>query len=60
MMFGINGSALTSLKTRTYNELGSSVVANAHNSGLVVELQCGCGAGGSCASSCVSGCAERG
>lgn len=59
-MFGINGNALSSLKARTYNEVGSAGVANAHNCGLVVELQCGCGAGGSCASSCVSGCSERG
>ena len=59
-MFEINRSALTSLKSRTYNELGSSVVNNARKSGLVAELNCGCGAGGTCASSCVSGCAERG
>ena len=59
-MFGINKDAIATLKKRTYDEIGSSVVASAHKSGLVVELNCGCGAGGSCASSCVSGCAERG
>jgi hypothetical protein len=59
-VFGINKIELKALKTRTFEELGSANVLKAHNCGLVMDLQCGCGAGGSCASSCVSGCSERG
>lgn len=33
---------------------------NYHELALSSGPNCGCGAGGTCASSCVSGCAERG
>ncbi len=59
-MFRINNAEFGALKARTFSEVGSSVICAARNSGIVLDLNCGCGAGGSCASSCVSGCSERG
>jgi len=55
-MFNINMAELKLLKAKTFCDIGNSATTVC----LAMEPNCGCGAGGNCASSCVSGCAERG
>ena len=54
--FTISSDTMRSIEAKV-----QAAAPNYNNSQILMATpKCGCGAGGTCASSCVSGCAERG
>lgn len=51
---------LKAMEEKVLDALGTDKISVLSSVGMEHSLLCGCGAGGNCSSSCVSGCAERG
>jgi len=58
--FSISKNSLNAMEKKVISALGNEKVSEYASVKVEHGLLCGCGAGGNCASSCVSGCAERG
>lgn len=51
---------LEAMEKKVVNEVGHEKLSVLSSIRMGHSLWCGCGAGGNCSSSCVSGCADRG
>jgi len=51
---------LKAMEAKVVNTLGTDKMETLSSVKMGHSLLCGCGAGGNCSSSCVSGCADRG
>lgn len=58
--FTVSTEALSEMDSQVIKAVGKEAVLTYASAEHTHELLCGCGAGGNCSSSCVSGCAERG
>ena len=58
--FLMNAGELRAMEEKVMNTLGTDKMESLSSVKMGHSLLCGCGAGGICASSCVSGCADRG
>lgn len=58
--FLMNAGELRAMEEKVMNTLGIDKMESLSSVKMGHSLLCGCGAGGNCASSCVSGCADRG
>ena len=58
--FLMNAGELRAMEEKVMNTLGTDKMESLSSVKMGHSLSCGCGAGGNCASSCVSGCADRG
>ena len=57
--FLMNAGELRAMEEKVMNTLGTDKMESLSSVKMGHSLLCGCGAGGNCASSCVSGCADR-
>lgn len=58
--FLLKAKELKTMQEKVTDALGAEKVEELSTVKMGHSLLCGCGAGGNCASSCVSGCADRG